>query len=119
MSKTDYKPPPIQDYYPPKQPPQAYGGFPPQGPPPQGYYPPQQYPPQRMFPFPIHYVPRSAALARNQRISLGSLADCSIEGYYGPPQPVYIQQRAPRAAATDDLCCGMYVTQRLLRLFNF
>jgi hypothetical protein len=31
-----------------------------------------------------------------------------LEGYYGQPQPVYIQQQAPRDSAADDICCGMY-----------
>ena len=82
MGKDEYYPPPQQGYNPPKQPAQAYGGYPqdqrgPPPPPPQGYYPPQQgypqqYPPQRTSPDPSSLTP----LPFPDRGNCGIYADC-------------------------------------------
>ena len=57
----------------------------------------------------IDHVPRSVASARNKWVCRGNFTNCSVEGYNGQPQPVYVQQRGPGNAPSDDLCFGMYV----------
>ena len=57
--------------------------------------------------------PSSRGISSDKRTCRDNLANCSIEGYYGSPQPVYVQQRAGGESAADDLCCGMYVPNQV------
>ena len=107
----DYPSSPAQIYSPPEQPPQTFRGFP-QDPPQEGYYPyggyyPQQaYPPWQGYPpYPQQRMHPTPLIARKDWATRITHADY-VAGYYGQPQPVYIQQQ-DRSAAGDDICLGM------------